>query len=108
LRIDRYLTHALLLAIAVALSGYTRDMDHHFPAYLTARPGPVNAEALVVSAGGTVGAVRSRPGCQPNDECDSRPSSCAPAPVCRLIALLPVDRLRRRGQPVEIKQRSGP
>jgi hypothetical protein len=56
LRIDRYLTHALLLAIAVALSGYTRDMDRHFPAYLTARPGPVNAEALVVSAAGMVSA----------------------------------------------------
>lgn len=46
-----------MLATAVALSGYVGDMDRHFPAYLTARPGPVNAEALVVSAGGTVGDV---------------------------------------------------
>ena len=46
-----------MLAIAVALSGYIGDIDGHSRAYLTARPGLVNAEALVVSAGGTVGDV---------------------------------------------------
>ncbi len=40
-----------------ARSASLGDVDAHFPAYLTARPGPVNAEALVVSAGGTVGDV---------------------------------------------------
>jgi hypothetical protein len=57
LRIDRYLAHALVLATVVALSGYAADTDRHFPAYLTARPGTVNAEALVISVGGTVGDV---------------------------------------------------
>jgi len=57
LRTDRYLTHALVLATAVAHAGYVGDIDGHFSAQLTARPGPVNAEALVVSAGGTVGDV---------------------------------------------------
>src|SRR6202790_2662471 len=32
-------------------------MDRHFPAYLTARIGTLNAEAVVVSEGGTVGDV---------------------------------------------------
>ena len=55
MRIDRYLTHAVVLAVAVALSGYVADREYHFPAYLTARLGPVNAEALVVGESGTVG-----------------------------------------------------
>ena len=46
-----------MLGIAVTLSGYIGDIDGHFPAYLTARPGPVNAEARVVGAGGSVGDV---------------------------------------------------
>ncbi len=32
-------------------------MDRHFPSYLTSRLGAVNAEAVVVSQGGTVGDV---------------------------------------------------
>jgi LysM repeat protein len=50
------LTHAVVLAVAVAISSYA-TMDRHFPTYLTARLGAVNAEAVVVSEGGTVGDV---------------------------------------------------
>jgi LysM repeat protein len=50
------LTHAVVLAVAVAISSYA-TMDRHFPSYLTARIGAVNAEAVVVSEGGTVGDV---------------------------------------------------
>jgi LysM repeat protein len=56
LRINRYLTHAVVLGIAVAMSSYA-SVDHQFPSYLTARLGTVNAEAVVVSEGGTVGDV---------------------------------------------------
>lgn len=45
-----------MLAIAVAISGYA-SIDHHFPSYLTARLGAVNAEAVTASDGGTVGDV---------------------------------------------------
>ena len=45
-----------MLAVAVAISSYA-TMDRHFPAYLTARIGTLNAEAVVVSEGGTVGDV---------------------------------------------------
>ena len=57
MRIDRYLSHAIVLAVAVTLSGYVGDTGRNFPAYPTARPGPLNAEALVFGAGGTVGDV---------------------------------------------------
>jgi LysM repeat protein len=50
------LTHAVVLAVAIAVSSYA-TMDRHFPSYLTARLGAVNAEALVTSEGGTVGDV---------------------------------------------------
>jgi LysM repeat protein len=56
LRIHRYLTHAVVLAIAVAISGYA-SMDRHFQSSLTARLGAVNAEAVVTGEGGTVGDV---------------------------------------------------
>ncbi|MEO6798275.1 MAG: LysM peptidoglycan-binding domain-containing protein [Candidatus Dormibacter sp.] len=56
MRIHRYLTHAVVLAIAVAISGYA-SVDRQFPAYLTARIGTVTAEAVTVSDGGTVGDV---------------------------------------------------
>jgi LysM repeat protein len=45
-----------VLAIAVAISSYA-SIDHHFPSYLTARLGAVNAEAVTASDGGTVGDV---------------------------------------------------
>ena len=46
-----------MLAIAVALVGYVGDPAYHFPAYLTARLGTLNAEAVTVSQGGNVGDV---------------------------------------------------
>ncbi|MGA8923497.1 MAG: CHAP domain-containing protein [Candidatus Dormiibacterota bacterium] len=56
MRVHRYLTHAIVLGIAVAMSSYA-SVDKHFPTYLTARLGAVNAEAVVVSQGGSVGDV---------------------------------------------------
>ncbi len=56
MRVNRYLTHAVVLGIAVALSGYA-SIDRHLPTGLTARLGPVNAEAVVVQDGGNVGDV---------------------------------------------------
>jgi LysM repeat protein len=56
LRVHRYLTHAVVLAVAVAISSYA-TMDRNFPSALTSRLGAVNAEAVVVSEGGTVGDV---------------------------------------------------
>ena len=52
----RYLTHVVVLAIAVAISGYA-SIDRHFQSPLTARVGTVNAEAVGTNAGGTVGDV---------------------------------------------------
>src|SRR4029077_3546956 len=54
LRVHRYLTHAVVLAIAVGISSYA-SMDRHVPAYLTSRLGPVNAAAVVEIEGGTAG-----------------------------------------------------
>jgi LysM repeat protein len=56
LRINRYLTHAIVLGIAVAMSSYA-SVDRQFPTYLTARLGAVNAEAVVSTGGGTFGDV---------------------------------------------------
>jgi LysM repeat protein len=56
LRVHRYLTHAVVLAVAVAISSYA-SFDRHLPLNLTARLGAVNAEAVVVNVGGTVGDV---------------------------------------------------
>ena len=46
-----------MLGIAIALVGYVGDPGLHFPAALSARLGPVNAEALTVSADGASGDV---------------------------------------------------
>lgn len=45
-----------MLAVAVAISSYA-TLDRQFPSTLTARLGAVNAEATVVSEGGTIGDV---------------------------------------------------
>jgi LysM repeat protein len=50
------LTHVVVLAVAIAISGYA-TMDRHFPSLLTARLGAVSADAQVMSDGGTVGDV---------------------------------------------------
>jgi LysM repeat protein len=55
LRINRYLTHAVVLAIAVAISGYA-SIDRHAGSYLS-RLGAVNAQALVIDEGGAIGSV---------------------------------------------------
>src|SRR5260370_17889585 len=46
LRVNRYLTHAVVLAIAVAISSYA-SMDRHVPPYLTSSLGSVAAQAVV-------------------------------------------------------------
>jgi len=56
LKIHRYLTHAVVLAIAVAISGYA-SLDRHYQSSFTASLGAVNAEATVSSEGGAVGDV---------------------------------------------------
>lgn len=45
-----------MLAIAVAISSYA-SVDRHIGSYLTTRLGPVNAQAVVTTEGGTVGDV---------------------------------------------------
>jgi len=56
LRANRYLTHAVVLGIAVGMSSYAA-VDRHFPTNLTSRFGPVNAEAVVTGEGGYYGDV---------------------------------------------------
>jgi len=56
LRVNRYLTHAVVLGIAVAMSSYAA-IDRHYSTALTARLGPVNAEAVMVAEGGEYGDV---------------------------------------------------
>ncbi|HSS94563.1 MAG TPA: LysM peptidoglycan-binding domain-containing protein, partial [Candidatus Dormibacteraeota bacterium] len=56
MRGHRYLTHAVVLAIAVAISSYA-SMDKHVPSYLTSRLTTVNAEAVMVGEGGQTGDV---------------------------------------------------
>ncbi len=56
MRINRYLTHAVVLGIAIAMSSYAA-VDRHFSPSLTARLGAVNAEAVVMGDGGQVGDV---------------------------------------------------
>jgi len=56
LRVNRYLTHLVVLGIAVVMSSYAA-VDRHFPTTLTARLGPVNAEAVMVGQGGDYGDV---------------------------------------------------
>jgi LysM repeat protein len=50
------LTHAVVLAVAIAISSYA-TMDRHFPSLLASRLGAVNADAQVNSDGGTIGDV---------------------------------------------------
>jgi LysM repeat protein len=56
LKIHRYLTHAVVLAIAIAISGYA-SLDRHYQSSFTASLGAVNAEATVSGEGGAVGDV---------------------------------------------------
>ena len=56
MKIHRYLTHAVVLAIAVAISGYA-SLDRHYQSSFTASLGAVNAEATVSGEGGAVGDV---------------------------------------------------
>jgi LysM repeat protein len=56
LRVHRYLTHAVVLALAVAISSYA-SINHQSASLLTARLGAVNAEAVTASDGGNVGDV---------------------------------------------------
>jgi len=50
------LTHAVVLAVAIAISSYA-TMDRHFPSLLTNRLGAVNANAETLVDGGTIGDV---------------------------------------------------
>jgi LysM repeat protein len=50
------LTHAVVLAVAIAISGYA-SMDRHYQSSFTPRLGAVNAEAVVSTEGGNVGDV---------------------------------------------------
>ncbi len=56
MRINRYLTHAVFLAIAVAVSGYA-TIDRHITNYFHPGLGPVNAQAVTLGDGGYVGEV---------------------------------------------------
>ncbi|TME07228.1 MAG: LysM peptidoglycan-binding domain-containing protein [Chloroflexi bacterium] len=55
MRINRYLTHAVVLAVALAISGFA-TIDRHAGSYLN-RLGTLNAQALVVDQGGALGNV---------------------------------------------------
>lgn len=54
--VSRYVTHGVVLFIALALTGYT-SMSHGLPASLSLRLGAVNAEGLIMGQGGSVGGV---------------------------------------------------
>ena len=54
--ISRYVVHAVVLAIAVVLSGYA-TVTHEVPASASVRLGIVNAAGLVIGQGGKVGDV---------------------------------------------------
>ena len=56
MRIHRYLTHAVVVAIAIAISGYA-SIDRQFPSALTSHLGAVNVQAVAVSESTTVGDV---------------------------------------------------
>lgn len=55
--VSRYVTHAVVLVLALALSGYA-SLDRNLPASLSLRLGAVNAEGLVMGEGGQVGGVQ--------------------------------------------------
>ncbi len=54
--VSRYVTHAVVLVLALALSGYA-SLDHALPNSLSLRLGAVNAEGLIMGQGGVVGNV---------------------------------------------------
>jgi surface antigen len=54
--VSRYVTHAVVLVLALALSGYA-SLGHSLPASLSLRLGAVNAEGLIMGQGGSVGNV---------------------------------------------------
>jgi LysM repeat protein len=56
LPITRYVTHAVVLALALALSGYA-SLGHGIPGSLSLRLGAVNAEGLIMGQGGEVGGI---------------------------------------------------
>jgi surface antigen len=55
--VSRYVTHAVVLLIALTLSGYA-SLGRGLPASLSLRLGEVNAEGLVIGEGGQVGNVQ--------------------------------------------------
>jgi len=57
LHVSRYVTHAVVLLLALALSGYA-SLGRGLPASLSLRLGEVNAEGLVIGEGGQVGNVQ--------------------------------------------------
>src|SRR5262252_3936733 len=57
LAVSRYVTHAVVLLLALALSGYA-SLGRGLPASLSLRLGEVNAEGLVIGEGGQVGNVQ--------------------------------------------------
>ena len=52
----RYVTHAAVLVIALALSGYV-SLSHGLPRSLSLRLGEVNPQGMIMGAGGNVGSV---------------------------------------------------
>ena len=55
--VSRYVTHAAVLLLALALSGYA-SLGRGLPASLSLRLGEVNAEGLVIGEGGQVGNIQ--------------------------------------------------
>jgi surface antigen len=56
LALGRYLTHAVVLLVAMVISGFA-SVDRNLPASFSLRLGAVNAEGLVGGEGGSVGKV---------------------------------------------------
>ena len=56
MRFNRYLTHAVFLAVAVAISGYA-TIDRHITNTLSHGLGALNAQAVVLDEGGYVGDI---------------------------------------------------
>jgi surface antigen len=54
--VRRYVTHAVVLVLALALSGYA-SLGHALPSALKLRLGAVNSEGQIVGQGGDVGSV---------------------------------------------------
>jgi LysM repeat protein len=57
LTVNRYVTHGVVLVLALALSGYA-SLGHGMPSSLSLRLGAVNAEGLIMGQGGQVGSVQ--------------------------------------------------